>query len=67
MDQASGFFSKEILNFCNYEGIEHMKSPVKDHRATGIVERTVGSIKNYVPTFLREDKNQKFKTWYPKQ
>ena len=56
MDQATGFCSNEIQNFCNYEGIELKKSPVKDHRATGMVERTIGSIKNYVLTYLQEKK-----------
>ena len=37
-----------------------IKSPVKDHRATGMVERTIGSIKNYVLTYLQEKKNYKF-------
>ena len=60
MDQATGFFSKEIQNFCNYEGIELIKSPVKDHRTTGMVERTIGSIKNYVLTYLQENRNYKF-------
>ena len=60
MDQTTGFFSNEIQNFCNYEGIELIKSPVKDHRATGMVERTIGSIKNYVLTYLQENKNYKF-------
>ena len=60
MDQATGFFSNDIQNFCNYEGIELIKSPVKDHRATGMVERTIGSIKNYVLTYLQENKNYKF-------
>ena len=60
MDQATGFFSNEIQNFYNYEGIELIKSPVKDHRATGMVERTIGSIKNYVLTYLHENKNYKF-------
>ena len=60
MDQATGFFSNEIQNFCNYEGIELIKSPVRDHRATGMVERTIGSIKNYVLTYLQENKNYKF-------
>ena len=60
MDQATGFFSNEIQNFCNYEGIELIKSPVKDHRATGMVERTIGSIKSYVLTYLQENKNYKF-------
>ena len=27
MGQATGFFSNEIQNFCNYEGIELIKSP----------------------------------------
>ena len=60
MDQATGFFSNEIQNFCNYEGIELIKSPVRDHRATRMVKRTIGSIKNYVLTYLQEDKNYKF-------
>ena len=37
-----------------------MKSPVRDHRATGMVERTIGSIKNHVLTYLQENKNYKF-------
>ena len=45
MDQATEFFSNEIQNFCNYEGIELIKSPVRGHRATGMVEWTIGSIK----------------------
>ena len=38
MDQAAGFFSNENQNFCNYEGIELIESPVKDHQATGMVK-----------------------------
>ena len=60
MDQATGFFSNDIQSFCNYEDIELIKSPVKDHRATGMVERTIGSIKNYVLTYLQENQNYKF-------
>ena len=60
MDQATGFFSNEIRNFCNYEGIELNKSPIRDHRATGMVERNIESIKNYVLTYLQENKNYKF-------
>ena len=57
MDQATEFFSTDIQNFCNYEVIELIKSPVKDHRATGMVERTIGSTINYVLTYLQENKN----------
>ena len=59
MDQATGFFSNDIQNFCNYEGIELIKSPVKDHRAAGMVKKTIGSTKNYVLTYLQENKNYK--------
>ena len=52
MDQATVVFSNEIQNFCNYKGIELIKSPEKDHRATGMVEQKFGSIKNYVLTYL---------------
>ena len=54
------FFSNCIQSLCNYGGIELIKSPVKDHRATGMVERTIGSIKNYVLTYLQESQNYKF-------
>ena len=49
MDQATGCFLKNIKSFCHYEGIELIKSPVKDHCATGMVERTIGSIKKLLP------------------
>ena len=60
MDQPTGFFSNDIQNFCNYEGIELIKSPVQDHRATGMVEKNIGLIKNYVLTYLQENKKNKF-------
>ena len=60
MDQAIGFFSNEIQNFCYHEGIQLIKFPVKEQRATGMVERTIGSIKNYMLTYLQENKNYKF-------
>ena len=60
MDQSTVFFSNEIQKFFNYEGIDFLKSPVRDHRATGMVKRTIGSIKNYVLTYLQENKNYRF-------
>ena len=58
MDQTSGFFSKKTKNFCKTENIELVKSPVGDHRATGMVERNIGSLKNYVMTYLKEKGNR---------
>ena len=35
VDQGTSFMSNEIKAFCNGEGIEIIKPPVNDHRATG--------------------------------
>ena len=55
-DQGTNFMSKEVRAFCHEQGIEILISPVNDHRATRCVERTIGSIKNSVLTYAREDK-----------
>ena len=54
VNQGTSFLSNEIKAFCNREGIEIIKSPVNDHRATGCVERTIGSLKNSILTFAQE-------------
>ena len=54
VDQGTSFMSNEIKIFCNGEGIEIIESPVNDHRATGCVERTIGSLKNSILTFAQE-------------
>ena len=56
VDQGTIFMSKEVRAFCHEQGIEIRISPVNDHRATGCVERTIGSIKSSVLTYAREDK-----------
>ena len=50
--------SNEVQTFCHEEGIEILTSPVNDHRATRCVERTIGSIKNSVLTYAREEKSE---------
>ena len=54
MDQGSSFTSKAVKSFCNSEGIEIIYSTVNDHRATGCVERTIGSLKNFVLTYAKK-------------
>ena len=39
--------STYVREFCNTEGIEIVQSPVNDHRATGCIERTIGSLELY--------------------
>ena len=55
VDQGTNVMSEEVRSFCHKEGIEMLISPVNDHRATGCVERTIGSITNSVLTYARED------------
>ena len=46
--------SKAVKSFCNSEGTEIVYSPVNDHRATGFLERTIGSLKNFVLIYAKE-------------
>ena len=55
MDHGSSFTSKAVKEFCNIKGIEIVYSPVNHPRATGCVERTIGSIRNFVLTYAKED------------
>ena len=59
MDQVSSFTSTSVKSFCNSKGIKIVYSPVNDHRATGCVERTIGSLKNFVLTYAKEKKSRK--------
>ena len=54
MHQETSFMSNGVKAFCNGEGIEDIKSPVNDHRATGCIERTIDSLKNSILTFEQE-------------
>ena len=47
----TNFMSHNVQTFCTAEGIEIVQSPVNDHRATGCVERTIGSLKNSILTY----------------
>ena len=45
-DQGSCFRSKIFEEWCDDKNIEFIKAPVDDHRAIGLVERTVQTIRN---------------------
>ena len=45
--------SNNVKTFCNAKGIEIVQSPVNDHRATGCVERAIGSLKNSISTYAQ--------------
>ena len=44
VDQGTNFTSNNVKAFCDAEGVEIVQSPVNDHRATGCVERAIGSL-----------------------
>ena len=58
VDQGSRFTSNKFKSFCNSEGIEIVYSPVNDHRGTSSVERTIGSLKNFVLTYASEKEHK---------
>ena len=44
-DHGSGFKNNLVQEFCSSRGIKHVFSPVGDHRGSGLVERTIQTIK----------------------
>ena len=53
-DQGSGFISKEVREFCHEHNINVIFSPVGDHRATGLVERLIRTIKERLLAMAQE-------------
>ena len=66
VDQGSCFTSNNFKSFCNNEGIELIYSPVNDHRRTGSVERTIGSLKNCVLTYATEKEHKSLESMVDK-
>ena len=55
IDQGTNFTSNEVKRFCNTEGIEIVESLVNNNRATGCVERLIGTLKNSILTYAKEE------------
>ena len=66
VDQGSVFTSNKFKSVCNSEGIELMYSPVNDHRGTGSVERTIGSLKNFVLIYATEKEHKSLESMVDK-
>ena len=49
-DHGSGFKNDIVQQFCYNKGIKHILSPVGDHRGSGLVERTIQTIKRKLGT-----------------
>ena len=46
LDQAKRLVGNQLKTFCNKNNINIIEAPVKDHRAIGLVERLIQTIKN---------------------
>ena len=66
VDQGSCFTSNKFKSFCNSKCIELMYSPVNDHRGTGSVERTIGSLKNFVLTYATDKEHNSLESMVDK-
>ena len=49
-EHGSGFKSAVLKKCCNNLGIEHVFCPIGDHRGSGLVERTIQTIKRKLGT-----------------
>ena len=45
VDHGSGFKNDLVQQFCSSKGIKHTLSPVGDHRVSGLIERSIQTIK----------------------
>ena len=66
VDQGSCFTSNKFKSFCNSEGFELVYSPVNDHRGTGSVERTIGSLTNFVLNYASEKEHKSLESMVDK-
>ncbi len=56
-DQGSAFTSHDFKSFCSKLSINQEFSPVNDHRGTGLVERTIRTIKTRLLAIKNEKQN----------
>ena len=55
LDQAKCLVGNQVKTFCNKNNIDIIEAPVNDHRAIGLVERLIQTIKNRL-TCIKEEK-----------
>ena len=56
LDQAKCLVGNQIKTFCNKNNIDKIEAPVNDHRALGLVERLIQTIKNRLAC-IKEEKS----------
>ena len=58
MDQARCQTGQQIKTFCSQNNIQLIEAPVQDHRAIGLVERLIQTIKNQLACIKTAARNQ---------
>ena len=56
LDQATCLVGKQVTNYCNENNIDILDAPVGDHRAIGLVERMIQTIKRRLSCMKAENK-----------
>ena len=56
LDQATCLVGKQVTNYCNENNINNLDAPVGDHRAIGLVERMIQTIKRCLSCMKAENK-----------
>ena len=54
LDQAKGLVGNQVKTFCNKNNIDIIEAPKNDHRAIGLVERLIQTIKNRLACIKEE-------------
>ena len=57
LDQATFLVGKQVTNYCNENSINIIDAPVRDHRAIGLVERMIQTIKRRLSCMKAENKD----------
>ena len=57
LDQATCLVGKQVTNYCNENNINILDAPVGDHRAIGLVERLIQTIKRQLSCMKTENKD----------
>ena len=55
LDQATCLVGKQVTNYCNENNIDILDAPVGDHRANGLVERMIQTIKRRLSCMKAEN------------
>ena len=60
-DQGTAFTAESMRTWCDSKCIQHIFSPIGDHRGTGLVERLIRTVRSRLDTCKLENKPKTFR------